>query len=38
MSRSKEDAIEEIPEKLYDESSKITYKRRRFFGKVSLPN
>lgn len=33
MSR-KDEAVEEIPEKLYDESAKITYKRLRFFGKV----
>lgn len=33
-SRKPEDAVEEIPEKLYDETAKITYKRLRFFGKV----
>lgn len=34
-SRNKEEVVEEIPEKLYDETAKITYKRLRFFGKVS---
>lgn len=34
MSR-KEDGVEEIPEKLYDDTNKVTYKRLRFFGKVS---
>lgn len=33
-SRKPEDAVEEIPEKLYDASAKTTYKRLRFFGKV----
>jgi hypothetical protein len=36
MTSRKEDAVEEIPEKLYDDSNKITYKRLRFFGKVSF--
>lgn len=35
-SRKPEDAVEEIPEKLYDETAKVTYKRLRFFGKVKL--
>lgn len=26
--------VEDIPEKLYDASTKTTYKRLRFFGKV----
>lgn len=26
--------VEEIPDKLYDETAKVTYKRLRFFGKV----
>ena len=33
-SRKPEDAVEEIPEKLYDALAKVTYKRLRFFGKV----
>ena len=35
-SSRKEDAVDEIPDKLYDETSKTTYKRLRFFGKVSF--
>lgn len=35
MATRKEEVVDEIPEKLYDETSKITYKRLRFFGKVS---
>lgn len=34
MSSKREEVVEEIPEKLYDETNKITYKRLRFFGKV----
>lgn len=36
MGSRKEEIPEEIPEKLYDEINKVTYKRLRFFGKVSL--
>lgn len=36
MSSKREEVVEEIPEKLYDETNKITYKRLRFFGKVIL--
>lgn len=35
MSSRKDDVQEEIPEKLYDSSTATTYKRLRFFGKVS---
>lgn len=35
---SRKDEVEEIPEKLYDDRNKVTYKRLRFFGKVSLIN
>lgn len=35
MSSRKPDEVEEIPEKLYDGSTNTTYKRLRFFGKVS---
>lgn len=36
MSSKRDEVVEEIPEKLYDDSTKTTYKRLRFFGKVSL--
>lgn len=35
MGSRKEEIVEEIPDKLYDDSAKITYKRLRFFGKVN---
>ena len=31
----KEDIVEEIPDKLYDATSATTYRKLRFFGKVS---
>lgn len=34
MSSRKEEIPEEIPEKLFDETNQVTYKRLRFFGKV----
>ena len=36
MSSSKDDKANEIPDKLFDASSKKVYKRLRFFGKVKF--
>lgn len=35
MAAKTDDKIPDIPERLYDSSNNRTYKRMRFFGKVS---
>lgn len=36
MSRKDEEAQKEIPDIIYDSNYKISYKKGRFFGKVSF--
>lgn len=36
MGSKEDEALKEIPEIIYDSGTRISYKRGRFFGKVSF--